>query len=89
MNPNLSFLLKAVLAFLWGYGLACAMSPTLPMAAGAVALIKAFTLIHILEMGLFWPRVKAAPGSRLANMAGIFLFGIFHASTLPPLTTGD
>ena len=84
MNPSFAFVLKLVIAFTWGYGIACSMRPELPLAPLMVSMVKALTLIHILEIGLFWPRIRAAEGSRLGNIVGVFLFGIVHANSLPP-----
>lgn len=38
---------------------------------------------HVIECAVFWPRLRAAPGSRLGHVVNTLLFGIVHVKSLP------
>jgi len=38
---------------------------------------------HLIECVLYWPRLRAAPGSRLGHVVNTLLFGIVHVKSLP------
>lgn len=40
-------------------------------------------LVHVLEVGIFFNRLRAAEGGLLHHMAMTLLFGVFHIRTLP------
>ena len=46
-------------------------------------LFVAIVAVHVLQLVLFWPRMRAAGGSMASQIAQVLVFGMFHVRTLP------
>lgn len=51
--------------------------------AYAQRLFVGIVAVHVLQLALFWPRMRAAGGSIGAQVAHVMVFGMFHVRTLP------
>lgn len=65
-------------ALAWGYGLTCLFVPTLPAATVGVVIVKALAVVHTLECAIFFRALKDSGEPLPANLAGVFVFGVFH-----------
>jgi len=75
---------RIVLLVVWLLALATVLLPIVhPLANVGRWLFWVLLFAHLIECVLYWPRLRAAPGSRLGHVVNTLLFGIVHVKSLP------
>lgn len=75
---------RIVLLVVWLLALAAVVFPIVhPLATAGRWLFWVLQAAHAIECLVFWPRLRAAPGSRLGHIVNTMLFGIVHVKSLP------
>jgi uncharacterized protein YhhL (DUF1145 family) len=87
---------KLVVGSLWVWGLLALGSPEVPYAPVALSILKALTMVHIVESLLFIPAIRGLGKPLFPNVPLVFVFGVFHlwsmraeADLAAPVEEGD